>query len=296
MSTSEQRPAGAVFAHDRRDGLLMAVSLFELAGKWTLIVAWNTLSVPMAALSIAGLAVLNAVNYICVAHDFLHLPFFTRRWLNRVWGVVGSLSLGVPITMYRAHHLNHHRFGMDLLDAEIGDTRDWSSIYRHGQPPSQPEPLWRYALLSPLRNSPWPLLADVRRRGETAQLFAEAVALAAVSLALLLLNWRAFLFGYLPVFYFGQVISAAEAYSEHVGAAPGDRRTDSVSCYGRWYNRLCFNNGYHQEHHFRPGVHWTQVPRLKDQMLAETERRVVAGAHFANIFHSRRDGGASPSP
>jgi fatty acid desaturase len=295
MRSSEPRRAGAVFANDFRDSLLLAISLIELAGKWALVIAWDRLSAPMAVLSIAGLSVLNGMNYICAAHDFVHLPFFTQPWLNRVWGVVGSLSLGTPITMYRAHHLNHHRFGMDLLDADVGDTRDWSSIYRHGQPPNQPEAFWRYALLSPLRHSPGPLLADVRRRGDTSQLVGESIALVLASLGLILVNWRGFLLGYLPVFYLGQVVSLAEAYSEHVGARPGDRRTDSVSCYSRWYNLLCFNNGYHQEHHFRPGVHWTLVPGLKDQMLAESERRVVAGVHFANIIRHTRDRVASRS-
>jgi fatty acid desaturase len=221
---------------------------------------------------------------MCVAHYFLHLPFFSRPWLNRVWGVVGSLSLGVPITLYRAQHLNHHRFGMDYVDDAIGDTRDWSSIYRHGQNPDRPETLWHYALLAPLRESAWPLIADVRDRGESSQLIAEAICLALAVGVLGLIDWRGLLLVYLPIWYFGQVLARAEAYAEHFGASPGDRRTDAVSCYGRLYNLLWFNNGYHQEHHFRPGAHWTRLPALRDRMLPETDRRVVSAAHFMNIM------------
>src|SRR5262249_15435995 len=33
---------------------------------------------------------------------------------------------------------------------------------------------------------------------------------------------------------------------------------------GRVYNALCFNDGYHVEHHRHPGVHWTRLPALRD--------------------------------
>ena len=74
-----------------------------------------------------------------------------------------------------------------------------------------------------------------------------------------------------------------EHYLEHYGATPGDRRTDSVSSYGRLYNLIWFNNGYHQEHHFRPQVHWTRVPEVKSLLPPESERRTVRGAHWFNF-------------
>jgi fatty acid desaturase len=286
---SKERKPGAIFAHDRRDAWLIALSMFEFAGKWALCLFWPVLPLPFIVLSMAGFSVLNAMNYICVAHDFLHAPFFTRRWANQVWGVLGSVSLMSPITLYRAFHLNHHRFGMDHRDVHNGETRDWSSIYRRGPDPARPEPLWRYVLLGPLRQSPLPLIAEARRQGETRQLIAESVAVAAAAIGLAILDWRGVLFIYLPIYYFGQVVAYAEAYSEHVGATPGDRGRDAVSCYNRLYNWLCFNNGYHQEHHFRPGVHWTQTPALRSQLAPEAQRRVVPAAHLLSVFrrHAR---------
>ena len=62
------------------------------------------------------------------------------------------------------------------------------------------------------------------------------------------------------------------------------RKTDSVSGYGRLYNLIWFNNGYHQEHHWRPQVHWTEVPALRAQLPPETSRRVVRAAHWFNFF------------
>ena len=111
VSHLEHRANSTVFAHDWRDAWLVTLGLFELGGKVAIVMFWAVLPVPITLLSMVGLCLLNCTNYICVAHYFLHTPFFSRPWLNHVWGVVGSLSLGMPITLYRAHHLNHHRFG-----------------------------------------------------------------------------------------------------------------------------------------------------------------------------------------
>jgi fatty acid desaturase len=284
VSHLEHRANSTVFAHDWRDAWLVTLGLFELGGKVAIVMFWAVLPVPITLLSIVGLCLLNCTNYICVAHYFLHTPFFSRPWLNHVWGVIGSLSLGMPITLYRAHHLNHHRFGMDYVDRELEDSRDWSSIYRHGPAPNQPEAVWRYTLLAPIRESPWPLIADVSSRGEGCQLVAETASLLAATVALGSLDWLGVLLILLPIWYFGRALTHLEAYCEHFGATPGDRRTDSVSCYGRLYNFVWFNNGYHQEHHFRPVTHWSKLPMLREQMLPEADRRVVSKAHVINVL------------
>jgi len=87
----------------------------------------------------------------------------------------------------------------------------------------------------------------------------------------------------LVVVYLSLVATTAQNYFEHYGATPGSRKTDSVSCYNPIYNFLWFNNGYHQEHHFRAGVHWTRIKELRSEMLPEDQRRVVRGAHFMNL-------------
>src|ERR1700730_17084696 len=273
---------GFVFAHDWRDAFLLIISLLELSGKVALVIFWDALQLPFPLLCMAALCLLNCSNYQCAAHYFVHLPFFSRQSLNRLWGIVGSMGLGVPMVFYGAHHLNHHRFGSDYIDRDIGDTHDRSSIYRHGRAPNEPEDLWRYALFGPFRASLVLAVADVRCRGETVQFVAELASIGLLLLALSIRNLRGLVLIYLPIWYLGLVLAYAENYLEHFGARPGDRRTDAVSCYGRLYNLVWFNNGYHQEHHFRPGTHWSRLPELRNQMLPESKRRVVSIAHFMN--------------
>ncbi len=105
----------------------------------------------------------------------------------------------------------------------------------------------------------------------------EAAAMLAFSGTLAYLHPMFFVKFVLPVWFLGQAAALAENYLEHHYAIPGNRGTDSVSCYNRLYNWLWFNNGYHQEHHCKPTVHWTQVPELRKEMLPETERRWCAG-------------------
>lgn len=64
---------------------------------------------------------------------------------------------------------------------------------------------------------------------------------------------RFFLWVYLPAYLAGLGLCAMQGYWEHAKGQP-------TSHYGRVYNFLCFNDGYHAEHHARPGLHWTRLP------------------------------------
>jgi hypothetical protein len=70
-----------------------------------------------------------------------------------------------------------------------------------------------------------------------------------------LLAWQPvfFLTIYVPGFAAGLCLCSLHGYYEHVRG--------TVSHYGRLYNLLFFNDGYHIEHHAHPGTHWTELPR-----------------------------------
>jgi hypothetical protein len=57
---------------------------------------------------------------------------------------------------------------------------------------------------------------------------------------------------YIPGYVAGLLLCAVQGHYEHAHG--------TASHYGRLYNLLCFNDGYHAEHHARPGVHWTRLP------------------------------------
>lgn len=59
---------------------------------------------------------------------------------------------------------------------------------------------------------------------------------------------------YLPGFLLGQALCALHGYYEHAA--------ETTSHYGRCYNWLFFNDGYHVEHHAHPAVSWRELPAL----------------------------------
>jgi len=65
-----------------------------------------------------------------------------------------------------------------------------------------------------------------------------------------------FLSVYLPGWAAGLLLCGAHGYYEHAHG--------TTSHYGRLYNLLLFNDGYHVEHHAHPSAHWTRLPSYHD--------------------------------
>jgi fatty acid desaturase len=277
-----------VFAHTWKDGILVALAVVQVAVIVAATVYSTTLPLAWTLALGAGTVFLICTNIQCVAHNFLHNPFFVSKPLNRAFSVLNTLCIGVPQSLYRVHHLHHHKYNNDAKDPATGTTRDVTSTFRFGKNGGE-ETIVTYALLGFFRSSFEYMWNQAKQKGLLGLVIAEMIALAAFVSALAAVNWRGFLFFYLPVWYLGQVAAMAENYVEHHGAIPGDRKTDSVSAYGRLYNFIWFNNGDHQEHHWKPQVHWTEVPTLRAQLPPETSRRVVRTAHWLNFFPPPRD-------
>jgi hypothetical protein len=63
----------------------------------------------------------------------------------------------------------------------------------------------------------------------------------------------AFFFGvYIPGYLVGLGLCSLQGHFEHARG--------TTSHYGSLYNWCFFNDGYHAEHHLRPGEHWTRLP------------------------------------
>jgi hypothetical protein len=57
---------------------------------------------------------------------------------------------------------------------------------------------------------------------------------------------------YIPGYVAGLLLCAVHGHFEHAGG--------TTSHYGRLYNLLLFNDGYHVEHHMFPSAHWRELP------------------------------------
>lgn len=79
----------------------------------------------------------------------------------------------------------------------------------------------------------------------------EATSIAALWTTMVALAPQVFAAVYLPGLAIGLGLCWLQGHYEHAHG--------TTSHYGRLYNTLFFNDGYHVEHHLRPGEHWTRL-------------------------------------
>jgi fatty acid desaturase len=275
----------AFFRYSRADALLALCGVGIVALLFGTFLFFSSLPWWVLVPAFIAVAWSYCRNMQCISHNFIHNPYFSNDWLNRAFGVLESLALGVPHVLYLHYHMNHH-FGDNDAKGPDGTTKDWSSIYRYG-PHDRPESFWKYVIISFFRVEVTPVVIVAARNHHLPQLAIETVALTAFWAAMLVMDWRYFVIFYLPSYYVGWVLSYAEGYLEHFRAQPGNQFANSVSSYNALYNFLWFNNGYHQEHHWDPEVHWTKMRQLHEQIkpqLTANHTRVLRGPHFTALI------------
>jgi hypothetical protein len=160
------------------------------------------LTVPSAPL----IAVALWWNANTVAHNFIHAPFFRRRELNALYSVFLSAVQGIPQTLWRNRHLDHHA-------------------------------------------------GRRRRRPLSLQLGVEVGVVLALWTAIVVVAPASFVTVYVPGYLAGLALCFLQGHFEHAHG--------TTSHYGWLYNVCFFNDGYHVEHHLRPGEHWTRLPSTR---------------------------------
>jgi fatty acid desaturase len=302
-----------LWKHSRKDAILVALSVAQFAITFTLASTWD--STPLAARIAGGvlLTVMMTYNIIVVSHLFTHVPWFASNRLNAVVSVLNSVNIGQSVQAYELTHVrNHHRYNNDRPEAG-GSTGDRSSTYRNGKD-GQHEPLVSYALrgavdsivgritelaavvrlwrVGPREENLLALASKKpdRRRRELRQLQVDRAAHCLALVGFVVISWQWTVMCYLPAFFCALTLVNVQNYYRHYGANPASRMTDSVSYYGRFYNLVTFNDGYHQEHHLSPATHWSLMPRINDrhQERLAAQPRIISPVPAMLGFLDRR--------
>lgn len=275
-----------IWRNTPKDAILLALSVAQLAVTLWLASQWDSSPILGKMGGTAALAVMMAYNVIVISHLFTHVPWFTNDRLNAIVSLLNSVNIGQSVQAYRLTHVrNHHRFNNDAKNTE-GITRDISSTYRRGKD-GEHCPLLPYAVggaleslagrakevmyaarlwrVGPRETSLRSLTSRREGARELRQIQADRTVHVLSLVLFAVISWRWTLLSYLPAFFIALTMVNVQNYYRHYGANPKERSADSVSYYGRLYNLLTFNDGYHQEHHLNPGAHWSQMPQIHER-------------------------------
>jgi len=103
---------------------------------------------------------------------------------------------------------------------------------------------------------------------------------------LFLLDWRkALLFFFIPqqvALFSIQVVN----YLQHIETDAFSEWNHSRNFVSRTLNTLLFNNGYHTVHHLKPGVHWSELPRLHAEHSAKIHPSLLQGSWLGYVGHT----------
>jgi sphingolipid delta-4 desaturase len=192
-----------------------------------------------------------------IIHEYTHRLVFTRRLPNLLGNLFANLPLVVPGAMsFQKYHLKHHAFqGVYELDADL-PSRWEAKLVGHSV---VGKALW--LLFYPVFQALRPM------RLKEIQLFdAWTVANLLIQVAFSVfiwawLGWASLIYLILSLFFsIGLHPLGARWIQRHYMTSEGTQET--FSYYG-FLNALCFNVGYHNEHHDFPSVPWNNLPRIK---------------------------------
>ena len=97
-----------------------------------------------------------------ISHNFIHNPYFRSPLLNRLFGIMESVTVGFSQIFYECIHMQHHKGNADRPD-KAGETVDWISIYKHGHEGEAEHP-FKYTFFSFFREDPKTVFKELKRK------------------------------------------------------------------------------------------------------------------------------------
>jgi sphingolipid delta-4 desaturase len=189
-------------------------------------------------------------------HECTHNLVFEAGWANKLLGILCDFALVFPTALsFRKYHLLHHKYlGHHELDPDIVGPTEARLVGRSWWKKT----LWLalFALSQSLR----PLKVKSRKMWDR-WIVVNIVTVVLVDVAIWFVAGPSAL-GYLALstaFALGLHPLGGRWIQEHYVTEPGQ---ETYSYYGP-LNKVCFNMGYHNEHHDFANVPWNNLPKVR---------------------------------
>lgn len=230
-------------------------------GKLGVHLAVWALAGPWVALAFAVPLTIGSMFVAAINHHHQHLNTFRSPWLNRVYDLALSLQTGVgPYSWVLHHNLGHHVNYLNQHPHPSPDESAWTR--RDGTPMTRVQ----YTLDMLLRHQSDIYQVGLRYPRYMRAWLAMKLPLYATIGLLLWLNPLNTVIVFLGPGFIALTHTIWATYEHHAGCETDDHLVGSVNRENRLYNVLTCNLGLHTAHHKRPGVHWSLLPRVHDEI------------------------------
>jgi fatty acid desaturase len=254
--------------------LLDLVVYLTAESVWLLLGYWLLMIVPKGCIS--------AWN-----HHHQHASTFRSAVLNRGLELCYALHTGMSTNLWVLHHvLGHHR---NYLDQTLDESR-WKRL------DGRTMGLVEYSVS--IAATSYSRAFRVGRsfpRHQRDFLIWTAVALACLSALIYFRPLQGLLVFALPMATC-LVFTAWVTYDHHTGLDTDNPFEASFNIMNPWYNRLTGNLGYHTAHHYRQGVHWSQLPELHREIADRIPARCYCKSTFDLLLPGSNPGATSHPP
>ena len=200
-------------------------------------------------------------------HHHQHRNVFKQTFLNRVLEFFYALQTGVTTNLWLLHHnLGHHK---NYLDQSIDESR-WQR--KDGSTMGSIEYAFSVALTAYQRG--YQVGKSHPKHQRNFLIF--TILTFSILLILTLINPFNALFVFILPMIISLLYTAWVTYGHHAGLHSDKDFEASYNNTGKWFNFFTGNLGYHTAHHFKQGVHWSQLPDLHQQIKDKIPAHLIA--------------------
>ncbi len=220
-----------------------------------------------------------AVAISVITHNHNHLNMWENKTLNVLTDWWLTVFYGIPIFCWiPTHNRNHHRYN--------NKPGDHTAVYRNS------EENHLFTLVSyPSKSSVYQIKEGImpfmrKLKQDDTKTFWEYITQIVVLVSWiafwLIIDWKkALLFVIIPQQVSGYMVMIFN-YVQHIHADEESKWNHSRNFMG--VNFFLFNNGYHTVHHEKANLHWSETPKMHEEIKHLIDPKLIEKSFYGYIF------------